>query len=38
MCAMRPDFLDVKVGDVVTAKPHSEKAYLTEALYAEGGT
>ena len=34
---MRPDFLDVKVGDVVAVKPPSEKAYLAQVLYVEGG-
>ena len=33
---MRPDVLDVKVGDVVAVKPPSEKAYLAEVLYVEG--
>ena len=32
---MRPDFLDVKVGDVVAVKPPSEKAYLAQVLYVE---
>ena len=34
---MRPDVLDVEVGDVVTVKPPSEKAYLAQVLYVEGG-
>ena len=34
---MRPDFLDVEVGDVVAVKPPSEKAYLAQVLYVEGG-
>jgi len=33
---MRPDVLDVKVGDVVAVKPPSEKAYLAQVLYVEG--
>ena len=34
---MRPEFLDVKVGDVVAVKPPSEKPYLAQVLYVEGG-
>ena len=34
---MRPVGLDVKVGDVVAVKPPSEKAYLAQVLYVEGG-
>ena len=34
---MRPDFLDVQVGDVVAVKPPSEKAYLAQVIYVEGG-
>ena len=34
---MRPDFLNVQVGDVVAVKPPSEKAYLAQVLYVEGG-
>ena len=34
---MRPEFLDVKVGDVVTVKPPNKKAYLAQVLYVEGG-
>ena len=34
---MQPDFLNVQVGDVVAVKPPSEKAYLAQVLYVEGG-
>ena len=34
---MRLDFLDVEGGDVVAVKPPSEKAYLAQVLYVEGG-
>ena len=34
---MRPDFLDVEVGDVVAVKPPREKAYLAQVLFVEGG-
>jgi hypothetical protein len=34
----RPEFLDVKVGDVVAVKAPSDKtAYLARVLYVEGG-
>ena len=34
---MQPDFLNVQVGDVVAVKGPSEKAYLAQVLYVEGG-
>ena len=35
---MRPDFLDVQMGDVVCVKGPSDKAaYLAQVLYVEGG-
>ena len=35
---MRPDFLDVKVGDVVAVKGPTDKAtYLAQVIYVEGG-
>ena len=34
---MQPDFLNVQVGDVVAVKPPSEKAYLAQVIYVEGG-
>ena len=35
---MRPEFLDVKVGDVVAVKGPSDKAtYLAQVIYVEGG-
>ena len=34
---MRPDFLDVEVGDVVAVHKPGEKAYLAQVLYVEGG-
>ena len=34
---MQPDFLNVQVGDVVAVKPPSEKVYLAQLLYVEGG-
>ena len=34
---MQPDFLSVQVGDVVAVKPPSEKTYLAQVLYVEGG-
>ena len=34
---MRPDFLDVEVGDVVAVNQPNEKPYLAQVLYVEGG-
>ena len=34
---MRPDFLDVEVGDVVAVHKPGEKAYLGQVIYVEGG-
>ena len=35
---MRPEFLDVQVGDVVAVKGPSDKAtYLAQVIYVEGG-
>ena len=34
---MRPDFLNVEVGDVVAVKPPSEKTYLAQVLFVGGG-
>ena len=34
---MRPDFLDVQVGDVVAVHKPGEKAYLGQVIYVEGG-
>ena len=34
---MRPNFLDVEVGDLVAVKPPSEKTYLGQVFYVEGG-
>ena len=33
---MRPDFLDVEVGDVVAVHKPGEKAYLGQVIYVEG--
>ena len=33
---MQPDFLGIKVGDVVAVKPPSDKAYLAQVLFVEG--
>ena len=34
---MRPDFLNVQVGDVVAVHKPGEKAYLAQVIYVEGG-
>ena len=34
---MRPDFLDVEVGDVDAVHKPGEKAYLAQVLFIEGG-
>ena len=34
---MRPEFLDVKVGDVVAVNQPNEKPYLAQVIYVEGG-
>ena len=34
---MRPDFLNIQVGDVVAVHKPGEKAYLAQVLYVEGG-
>ena len=34
---MRPDFLDVEVGDLVAVNQPNEKPYLAQVLYVEGG-
>ena len=34
---MRPDFLNVQVGDVVAVSQPGQKAYLAQVLYVEGG-
>ena len=34
---MRPDFLDVEVGDLVAVKLPSEKTYLGQVFYVVGG-
>jgi hypothetical protein len=33
----RPDFLNVKVGDVVAVNQPGQKTYLAQVLYVEGG-
>ena len=35
ICAMRPDVLDVKVGDVVAVNQPGQKPYLAQLLYLE---
>ena len=34
---MRPDFLNVQVGDVVAVNQPGQKPYLAQVLYVEGG-
>ena len=34
---MRPDFLNVQVGDVVAVNQPNEKPYLAQVLFVEGG-
>ena len=34
---MRPDFLNVQVGDVVAVSQPGQKVYLAQVLFVEGG-